>query len=281
MSKIILSIILLFVPILCHAASKVATMGTPNAVGTYAMEAFDDRTIVVADDASLNVNGTFGADEISLDTSYVDDVHQEGNIHWDVDDKTAVIDMSVEGVHLQVGQELHVYCTNKSGAQLTNGTVVYQNGVQGFRPKIYKAQSNAKATSSPIGVLTHDVADNGNAYVTTFGLVRGLNTASFADGAPVWLSASVAGAFTSTEPALPNRAIYVGRVLKSHVSEGILLVDIIDSHSVVDNIEVDGNLYMGSATTDGSWRFSITGQSSLEFQRRESGVWVMKGRVEP
>jgi hypothetical protein len=59
----------------------------------------------------------------------------------------------------------------------------------------------------------------------------------------------------------------------------IIIAD--DASLVVNNIEVDGNLYMGPATTDGSWRFTITGSSSLEFQRRESGNWVTKGKVEP
>jgi hypothetical protein len=47
----------------------------------------------------------------------------------------------------------------------------------------------------------------------------------------------------------------------------IIIAD--DASLVVNNIEVDGNLYMGPAS------------SSLEFQRRESGNWVTKGKVEP
>jgi hypothetical protein len=233
---------------------------------------------------TLNMNmlsGVTSLDAIRFDTSYVDPLHAEGQMHWDSDDKTAVIDMNVAGVHLQLGQEMYAYCTNKTGGTLANGTVVYQNGVQGFRPKIVKAQANSSATASPIGVLTHDVDDNGNAYVTTYGLVRGLNTIAYTEGAKLWLSAATAGLFTSAEPALPNLSVRVGTVLKSHVSEGIILVDILDTHSVVQNMEVDGVLYMGPATTDGSWRFTVTGSSSLEFQRRESGVWITKGKVEP
>lgn len=40
-----------------------------------------------------------------------------------------------------------------------------------------------------------------------------------------------------------------------------------------------GNVYLGSPTVDGSWRIVING-TGLEFQRRESSTWVMKGTIE-
>ena len=37
-----------------NAASKVATMGAPNSDGTYQVEVFDDRTVVIASDTTLS-----------------------------------------------------------------------------------------------------------------------------------------------------------------------------------------------------------------------------------
>lgn len=45
-------------------------------------------------------------------------------------------------------------------------------------------------------------------------------------------------------------------------------------------IDKDGYIYIGSATTDGCWRFAISG-NNLQFQRRESGSWVMKAEIVP
>lgn len=48
-----LTVLMIALAFNAQAASKIGTMGSPNSTGTYAMEAFDDRTIVVAPDAGL------------------------------------------------------------------------------------------------------------------------------------------------------------------------------------------------------------------------------------
>ncbi len=39
-------------------------------------------------------------------------------------------------------------------------------------------------------------------------------------------------------------------------------------------------LYLGDPNTDGSWRVTVSG-SNLNFERRESGVWVEKSAATP
>ena len=53
------------------------------------------------------------------------------------------------------------------------------------------------------------------------------------------------------------------------------------NHSGVHSQNTDAgttstSFYLGSATVDGSWQISISG-SDLLIQRRESGIWVIKG----
>lgn len=50
---------------------------------------------------------------------------------------------------------------------------------------------------------------------------------------------------------------------------------------IIDDVYLPstGNVYLGSPTVDGSWRIAING-TGLEFQRRESGSWIMKGTIE-
>jgi len=88
-------------------------------------------------------------------------VHEEGCIHWDVNDKTLNIDTEQNEVAIQVGQESVVRCTNKTGSTILNGRIVYINGAQGNRPTIALAESDSEALSdSVIGVATHDINNN-------------------------------------------------------------------------------------------------------------------------
>ena len=62
-------------------------------------------------------------------------------------------------------------------------------------------------------------------FVTTFGIVSGLNTSSFSEGDSLWLSAS-AGKFTNVIPTQPNHGVFIGYCLKSHHSAGQIFVKI-------------------------------------------------------
>ena len=43
---------------------------------------------------------------------------------------------------------------------------------------------------------------------------------------------------------------------------------------------IDDALYLGGSEVDGAWLIKVVGDN-LEFQRRESGIWTMKGKVQP
>jgi len=93
------------------------------------------------------------------------------------------MDTEHDGVTLQIGQEFFIRVVNKTGVLIPNGSVVFINGAQGNRPTIALASSTSlSAASQTIGVVTHDISDNNNGYVTTNGLVRGLNTNSYVEG---------------------------------------------------------------------------------------------------
>src|SRR5690606_20196808 len=107
-----------------------------------------------------------------------------------------------------------------------NALLVYSNGVAGAenRPSIALARSDVSATSKVIGIATHDIADSSYGYVTQFGLVRSLNTATFSAGDSVWLSETTAGGLTATEPTSPNFSVFIGEVLVSDASNGVIFI---------------------------------------------------------
>lgn len=127
---------------------------------------------------------------------------------------------------VNIGQEQIVRVRNQTGAQINNGTVVYVNGATGNTPTIAKAIATSFATSDIIGVATTDIADNGFGYVTISGLVNGIDTSAFTDGQAVFLSPTVAGTFTTTEPSNPNYSVQVGVITRANPSNGTLLVSV-------------------------------------------------------
>lgn len=163
---------------------------------------------------------------IQFDTSFTHTTHSEGSVHWNDDDKTLNIDTEVADTSIQVGQEVVVRCTNKTGSTITNGSVVYISGAQGQRPTITLADADTEATAiTTIGIATHDIDNNQTGYVTVFGLVRDIDTSSFTEGDCLFLS-QTAGGLRNTAPPSPAYRIQVAKCVYSHATEGAVLVDV-------------------------------------------------------
>ena len=116
---------------------------------------------------------------------------------------------------------------NTTGATLTKGTVVYITGATGQLPTISKALATGDTTSAQtLGVMSADLANNSNGYVTIIGLVTGMDTSAYADGAQLYLSPTTAGTYTTTKPYAPDHLVYVAVVEYSHPTQGKLFVKI-------------------------------------------------------
>lgn len=134
-------------------------------------------------------------------------------------------------VELQIGAELWVRAYNGTGSTITNGSVVYVSGTQAEgtnnRPTIALAQADDPTTSKVLGIATHDIETTTYGWVTHFGNINDLNTSSFSDGDRLWLSATVAGGFTASEPQSPNQSVFIGEVIKSDASAGTVFLSVI------------------------------------------------------
>lgn len=148
----------------------------------------------------------------------------EGRVFYDSSAHTLNYYNDNSQMSLNIGQEEVVRVRNQTGSAIANGQVVYVNGATGNTPTVALAIATSFSTSDIIGVATTDIANNGFGYVTISGLVNGLDLSAFADGNPVFLSATTAGALTATEPTAPNYSVQVGVVLRANPSVGTLLV---------------------------------------------------------
>ena len=116
---------------------------------------------------------------------------------------------------------------NTTGATLTKGTVVYINGANGNKPTAAKALATTDALSArTFGLLQTDLANNTNGYVVVIGDLSGLNTSAFTEGVQLYLSGTVAGAYTATKTLAPTHLVYVGKVTRAHPTQGQIEVQI-------------------------------------------------------
>jgi hypothetical protein len=179
-------------------------------------------------------DGLGGIEYIKLNTS-PSVTHTEGQLHWNDDDKTLNLDTEVTDTTIQVGQEIVVRATNKTGGTLSNGTIVYVDGAQGNRPTIDYANAGAVATAdATIGMVTADISNNNTGYITTFGLVRGVDTAAYAAGTTLYLS-TTSGEYTSTGATPPNHSVRIGYVITQDAVSGVVFITI-DTGNDLDNL---------------------------------------------
>jgi hypothetical protein len=116
---------------------------------------------------------------------------------------------------------------NTTGATLLKGTAVYISGATGQLPTVSKALATSDATSAQtLGLITADLANNSNGYVTIIGLVNDLDTSAFTDGAQLYLSPTTAGTLTATKPYAPQHLVYAAVVAHAHPVHGKLIVKV-------------------------------------------------------
>jgi len=124
-------------------------------------------------------------------------------------------------------QRLITEVYNETGATLIKGTVVYINGGHGNLPTITKAIATSDATSAQTyGVVQNDITNNNNGYVVVSGSLTDINTNSYAPGTALYLSSTIAGAWTSTKQYAPAHLVYLGVVTRQHPTQGIVEVKI-------------------------------------------------------
>lgn len=105
-----------------------------------------------------------------------------------------------------------------SAGTITKGQVVYIVGSQGTHLTVELADADAEATAATtIGVAMGNITSTVEGYIVVQGILDGLSnlpTASFSDGAALWLS-STAGGWTTTRPTQPAHGVALGWVISA------------------------------------------------------------------
>lgn len=179
---------------------------------------------------NLIISGSVNnVDYIDFNTASAVPAWKSGRVFWDDVDGALSVYNAEQDISLQIGQENWTRVYNNTGVTILNGTVVRLSGSHGDVPTIEKARSIAVSGSVNInnqilGLATHDIEDNSIGYITTQGLVHGLDTSLLTEGATIFVSQS-AGILTTTAPSPPYELIPVGVCVKqSPGGSGIIYV---------------------------------------------------------
>ena len=146
-----------------------------------------------------------------------------GSVSWNSVDGALDVPLDAD-VTLQVGQEFVFYA--KATEAIANGDAVMFDGAQGNHVLIKKCDMASVGfdPSYILGVATQAFDNNEFGYVTLIGKVRGLNTSAYAEGTILYVSPTVAGALTSTNPSGTGHVVQAAAVLRSHATLGVILV---------------------------------------------------------
>ena len=255
--------------------------------GTYTLATTDDiGDFVPYTGATADVNlGEFGLlpGNLQFDTTPTNIPTTAGSLVWNNSDGTLDLTLKGGNVTLQVGQESVLRVVNKTATNINlleaNYQAVRVTGAQGQRLKVDLAQATTDAFSAEtIGLVTETINNNQEGFITTSGLVRGINTTgslqseTWADGDILYLSPTIAGNITKVKPVAPNHLIIIGYVVHAHITQGSIFVKVDNGYELdeLHNVKIatptNGQALTYTSATDIWENKTITTVNDILFQ---------------
>jgi hypothetical protein len=245
-------------------------------VGLFYGDLYGSSSYALTASYALNGGGTFSG---SVDLTNVDSITfdttptatpTEGTFVWNDGDGTLDLGMKGGNVVLQLGQEQLARVYNAEATTLNDGEIVYISGSQGNRISVKRADNSTEDGSrNTIGMVTETILSGEEGFVTTGGVVHGLDTTGLTAGATLFLSSS--GQYTQTRPTAPNHTVIVGFVERVHASQGSIFVKIdngyeldelhnilISTESNGDVLVYDGTIWRNTKTLTGDYQINGT-----------------------
>ena len=178
---------------------------------------------------------------------------------WDDGNGTLEIGLKGGNVSYKYGQQEYVRAYNGSGTAMTKGQVVYIVGAQGNRVDVRLAQANAESTSAgTIGIVAESIAIGAEGFAQTSGSMYKLNTNTLTAGAAIYLSSTIAGAYTTTKPSAPTHTVILGWVERVSATVGSIYIkvdngyELDELHNVLITSPASGNTLIYDAA-QGVW----------------------------
>ena len=127
---------------------------------------------------------------------------------------------------LHIGEEIQLKVYNNTGSTINIGQPVYVTSTSsGYTyPNVALAIANSLTTGNVIGLANQAIPTGTAGYVTTIGLIQGVNTSSYTVGDTLYLSPYSAGFYQNTIPPT-GYAIKLGTVAYVNSTTGAIYVN--------------------------------------------------------
>ena len=231
---------------------------------SFAVSASRATTASFALTSSYSINPTISGsinnvNYIDFNTSHNATQPVAGRLSWNNSDGTLDLGMKGGNVTQQIGEEIFYEVRNETGTPISNGTLLYANGVTAGSGRITAAPYITDGSVREVrllGMATEDISNGVNGFVTHFGYVRDLDTrgtsaSSIAVGDETWAVGdilyahpTVAGKLTNVKP---KHDIIVCTIIVRHQSTGVVFVRPSD-YGHLDDLH-DVNINTGSLST--------------------------------
>ena len=120
---------------------------------------------------------------------------------------------------------------NEAGG-ITKGQVVFISGATGGFPQVSLADNTDFSKADVLAVATETKTNGQNIAITLSGLVEGIDTSAYTEGAILYLGTS--GSITLTHPTGINAVQRIGHAVKINASTGSILVEL-DGLTVIND----------------------------------------------
>ncbi len=182
-----------------------------------------------------------------------------GRIFYDEVEHTHTFYNDIDGISLQIGEELRARLENDTGFTLLDGKAVAVIGAIGPTLQVELLDtSNLNSSIRGFGLMTIDTLDGQPGYAVRYGVVRNLNTLSLNVGDIVYGDPDNPGEWTSVRPLPPNYPVRIGICLASHATEGAIGVDTLAFNGSDTSVNIQGALN-GMVTQTPDLAFSVSG----------------------
>jgi len=174
---------------------------------------------------------------------------------------------------------------NKSGSTLNKGEVVYVSGAQGNRVAVKKALASVDSLSAnTLGVMDETVANNSEGYCVAEGLVSGINTSAFTEGAALYLSPTTAGGITQTKTTAPDHLVLIGYCVKSNAGSGEISVHIQNGYELGELHDVyipapTNSQVLTYNTTNARWQAGTVADQSATNELQTIDTFSLSGQT--
>ena len=154
-----------------------------------------------------------------------------GSLYWDSSDGVQTMNLKMAGSNntiQQIGEE--TYYRIQASADITDGQVVMFTGTTGVDGSFTGAPATGLTAATAfytLGVATEDIANNEWGYVTTFGMIRDIDTVgggeAWVNGEVLYLDTGTPGGLTKVVPSAPNPKVIVATVVYANASGSLLV----------------------------------------------------------